>query len=68
MYQRACNNNKQILHATVLDIKVYYYPRNAISMRLQAEWNITIPRVVMNLISNTVKVQYLFYYTHYACI
>ena len=23
-------HNKQILHATVLDIKVYYYPRNAI--------------------------------------
>ena len=41
---------KQILHATVL---VYYYPRN-----------ITIPRVVINLISNTVKVQYLFYYPH----
>ena len=38
-------NNKQILHATALDIKVYYYPRN-----------IVIPRVVINLISNTVKV------------
>ena len=62
-------NIKQILHATVLDIKVYYYPRNAIlATRPQAEWNIAIPRVVINLISNTVKVQYLFYYIHYTCI
>ena len=38
------------------------------SMKPQAEWNIAIPRVVMNLISNTVKVQYLFCYTHYTCI
>ena len=38
------------------------------STRPQAEWNIAIPRVVINLISNTVKVQYLFYYTHYTCI
>ena len=53
---------KQILHATVLDIKAYYYPRNA------AELNIAIPRIVINLISNTVKVQYLFYYIHHTCI
>ena len=38
------------------------------STRPQAEWNIVIPRVVINLISNTVKVQYLFYYIHYTCI
>ena len=55
-------DNKQILNATVLDI---YYPRMQYSTRLQAEWNITIPRVVISLISNTVKVQYLFYCTHY---
>ena len=48
---------KQVLHASVLDIKVYYYP-----------WNIAIPRVVMSLISNTVKVKSLIYYTHYTCI
>ena len=44
-------HNKQILHATVLDIKVDYYPRNAI-----------FHGAAINLISNTVKVQYLFYY------
>ena len=38
------------------------------SPRLQAEWNINTLRVVINLISNLMKVQYLFYYTHYACI
>ena len=35
------------------------------STRPQAEWNVAIPRVVINLISNTVKVQC---YTHYTCI
>ena len=56
-------------HANVLDIKVYYYPRNAIfhEARAEASWNITNPRIIINLISNTVKMQYLFYYrlTHY---
>ena len=37
-------NNEQILHATMLDIKVYYYPRNAIfheaTGRVVASWNI----------------------------
>ena len=28
--RRTAKYNKQIFHATVLDIKVYYYPRNAI--------------------------------------
>ena len=53
-------------HATVLDIKVCYYLRNVIFH--SAEWNITIPRVVINLISNTVEEQYLFYYTHYTTV
>ena len=47
-------HDTQILHATVLDIKVYYYPRN-----------ITLSKVV---ITKTVKVHYLSYYTHCACI
>ena len=38
------------------------------STRLQPRWNIAIPRVLINLISNKVKVQYLFYHTHYTCI
>ena len=38
------------------------------STRPQAEWNIAIPRVVINLISNTAEVQYLFYYIYYTCI
>ena len=58
---------KQILHATMLDIRVYYYSRNAIFHKAAALWNIASSRVV-NLISNTIKVQYLFYYTHYTCI
>jgi len=41
-------HNKQILHTTVLDIKIYYYLRN-------------ITYSEGSLISNTVKVQYLFY-------
>ena len=57
MMQQKRQHIKPILHATVLDIKVYHYPRN-----------IAIPRVVINLISNTIKVQYLFYYIHYTCI
>ena len=39
-YKGEVEKIKQILHATVLDIKVYYYPKN-----------ITIPRVIINQIS-----------------
>ena len=49
------------MYITVLDIKVYYYLRNVIIFHeAAAKWNITILREVINLITNTVKVQYLY--------
>ena len=45
--------NKQLLHTTVLDIKIYYYPRNAIFPEAEGRVEYCIPRVVINLISNT---------------
>ena len=30
---------KQLLHTTVLDIKIYYYPRNAIFPEAEANYN-----------------------------
>ena len=44
----------QILHTTVLDIRIYYYPRNAIFHEAEGRVEYCIPRVVINLISNTV--------------
>ena len=39
---------KQLLHTTVLDIKIYYYPRNAIFPEAEGRVEYCIPRVVIN--------------------
>ena len=57
--ESTCRNIKQILHTTVLDIMVCTTQGTQYSTRPQAEWNITIPRIVINLIPNTVKVHYI---------
>ena len=63
------SNIKQILHANVLDIKVYYYSRNVIFHEAAGRVQYYHSKgIVINLISNTVKVQYYVYYTHYACV